>query len=343
MRYLKAVFVLLFVSGSVALAAPDVTKKSETKMEFKGALGTMLKIMGATKPTYQAEYLKGDVLRSDDLDKKGKVESTQIIDLNREVFINIDHKKKSYTEMTFAEWQEMMTARMEEAKKRASERESGDPEKGDTKKADEPKVEWKFDVSVDRPGDKKQLAGHEAEKAVITLKVEANVEAKNEETGETERGRGGLIVTSTNWLVQASEIESEYAAFQQKFAQKLSMQPTAMSMAEVMSSVMASNPQLGAAMERMAEESKKLDGVALVTSTVFETWGEGEKKEQADEGVPTSVGGLFKKLAKKPKDEKESAVLLEMHSEITEYNRNALPAELFKVPENYKKQDVKRP
>lgn len=67
-----------------------------------------MKFFGAGKPRTSIEYYQGNLCRSDYLDEKGQNTTSQIIDLDRELFINIDHKGKKFTQMTFAEFRQLM-------------------------------------------------------------------------------------------------------------------------------------------------------------------------------------------------------------------------------------------
>jgi hypothetical protein len=319
---------------------PDIKTTSTTKMTFKGAMGTLMKMAGGNKPMTSAQYIKGNKSRSDNFDDEGKLTTSSIIDLDREVIINIDHKKKEYTEMTFAEMREML-------KKLGAQVQEPAPTPSSSEKP--PEVKVSFDVKVDRTGEKKNLLGHNTEKVVLTLTAQG--EGKSE-TGET--GKGGLVVTSTYWL--ASEIKGyeEVKAFQKAYAEKLGAAFDANSLAAAMQNFMKSNPQLSEAIKKLAEEGKKLQGVPLSTASVYETWAEpsGEKNvaqesQSSEQEKPKSVGGLLggfgKKLGQKAVKKDESAnnsgrsVLFESTNEISEISTAPVDAALFNPAAGYEK------
>ncbi|MCG3119451.1 MAG: hypothetical protein ALAOOOJD_01859 [bacterium] len=320
---------------------PDFKTTTVTQMKFTGMLGTMMKMFGGNKPITSTQYIQGHKSRSDNLDEKGNLTSSAIIDLDREVMINIDHKKKEYTETTFAEFLQRLNEMKEKTKPQP------------TAEKEQPEVKMSFDVKVDRTGEKKTIAGYSTEKVILTMT--ATGEGTDAESGET--GKGGMMVTSTHWMASSVKGYEEVQAFQMAFAQKLGEKAGANSMAQLLENLKKTNPQLAEAMKKLEQEGKKLQGVSLVTTTVFETWAEGAadqapQAEKAEESnAPKSVGGLLGGLGKKlgqkaaKKDESASnngrAVLLESTSEITAIGSSAVEAGLFTAPVGYKKKETK--
>lgn len=342
-KYLIAA--ILFLAFPVLLLAtpPDITKKSSTQVKLKGALGTMVKLFGGDKPTYQAEYLQGHLKRTDKVDKKGKIESSQIVDLDREVFINIDYKRKKYTEMTFEQWRQMLKSGFSQMMREDRE---------DQPESDQPKpeVKFKFDVNVDRTGETTNFFGNKAEKVVLTLKADADVEATDQETGDKVKARGGMILTSSMWIAKSLAGREEEMAFNKMLAEKLGMTPDKAGLAGLMETIMEKNPDLGTALERLQEESEKLEGVVLRSESVVETWGESDQNMQGQDEpaeTPKSVGGLLKgfgkKFGKKKQDEDKPNVLLETENEVSEYSLQGLTKNIFGIPEKFKKEEVKLP
>jgi len=339
----RIVLLLLFVFAlSVSVVSADVKQKSKTKMDFKGSLGTVLKFMGAEKPQYTVTYVKGNVMRTDRLDKKGKkIKETDIIDLDRELFIHIRHKKKKYTQMTFDEWRELMQAGLqgvlnaEEVKDEpASEQEKPEAE-----------VKWNFSVDVETPGDREAIAGYQAEKVIVKLKVEAEVteEAQGDQPEQT--ATGGINVISTNMVAQDLSGADEIKEFHQRLAEKLGFKLGNKGLAGILSKVMQSNEQLATAMKKIQEEGEKLAGVPVRVHTVFESWGEPPKdmkEEEQQEEIPKSFGGMFKKFGKKKKKKDGPQVLLETITELREFSTAPLSDDLFVVPAKYKLEKKKK-
>lgn len=87
----------ILIISVLALGAsplPDVKTTSTTKLTFKGTLGTMMKMFGGNKPVTSTQYIQGNKSRTDNVNDEGKLTTSTIVDLDREVFVNIDHKKK---------------------------------------------------------------------------------------------------------------------------------------------------------------------------------------------------------------------------------------------------------
>ncbi|MDQ7052915.1 MAG: hypothetical protein Q9P14_08495 [candidate division KSB1 bacterium] len=349
MKKAKAVLVSVFMvalsAQLIALPAPDIKHVTESKFEFKGTLGLMMRLFGGNKPVKTVTYLKGNVLRTDKLDKKGKLVETQILDLDREVLIHINHKEKQYTETSFDEWRESLEALRETMAEAKS------PEQPQAEEMEPPdtEVKWDVEVDIDTPGDTKKIAGYKAEKVVIRLKLTADVKERDEETGEMEEaGQGGVNVIATVWLSKNVPGLDEMKAFQQRLAEKLGFSPSGTNISSMLQKLQEAYPQLAAALQRVDAEKEKLDGVPLESHTVFESWGESKQQSMEEEEeieIPKSVGGLFKglgkKLAKKKKKEKKATELLKTVSKTLELKAENLSADLFAIPKGYKLIDAK--
>lgn len=326
------VFVVFFLTTS---SQADVKRESTTQLDFKGTLGAIMKFFGAGKPSTTAECYKGDVYKSDTIDEKGKVTRSEIIDLDKGLFISIDHKKKQYTQMTFEEWRKMLEDNLQ---KMESEKEKTKP--------DESKVEWDFKVDVSKPGETELIAGKKAEKVIVKLEITSKSTGKDAETAQVQTMQGDMIVTSTNWMVKELDGQKEIENFYKKMTEKLGVLPGKGGLEDMMAKINQSNPQLAEAIKKMQEESKKLSGVSLRTQTVYETKTvattlNNEEAVKKDTEIPTSVGGLLKgfgkKIAKPDKeDESNQNVLMQTTTEVTEFEVAPIDSKEFEVPANYK-------
>ncbi|MGH7594842.1 MAG: hypothetical protein ACREOI_00740 [bacterium] len=319
---------------------PDVKTISTTKLTFKGTLGTMMKMFGGNKPVTSTQYIQGNKSRTDNVNEEGKLTTSTIVDLDREAFINIDHKKKEYTEMTFDYYRNMLKSM------------GGKSEEKQEHEKSEPEVKVSFDVKVDKTGEKKNIAGYYAEKVILTMTAKGEKQAEGGPAGEMEKG--GMIITSTNWLSTEVKGYDEVIAFHKAFAEKLGMKPGG-SWAGM---IEKSSPQLAEAMKKLEEEGKKFQGVPLSTESVFETWAQPSEAQAGtsetmpeEQEKPKSVGGLLggfgKKLGQKAMKKDDNAdnsgrnVLMESVTEISEISNTSLNSGLFAVPTDYKKKEVK--
>ena len=339
-KVMSMVLVLCTMVWAASLIA-DVKQESTTKMDFKAGLGTMMKLFGAEKPIRTVEYVKGNLHRSDRLDKKGKkVEETTITDLDREMFITINHKKKKYTEMTFAEWKEMLQSGLQGLTIPKGEEGEEPPDE------DMPEVKWSFKLDIETPNESEEIAGHKTHKVILKINVEAEATKKAEGDEPAQKAKGGMKVISTNMMAKTVEGAHELRDFQMRLAEKLGFKPGQGGIADILAKVMQSNEQLAEAIKKMQEEGDKLEGVPMRNHTVFETWGESpdEQARKDDENqIPKSIGGLFKKFGKKKdKDKSKSNVLLEIKTEIKRYDTSPLSADIFMVPAKYKLEQYSR-
>ncbi len=307
-------------------ASPGVKHSTITTMKFHGFMGTMMKMAGADKPHASTTYVQGHQQRTDQMDEKGTLIRSTIIDLDREVYITIEHKKKEYSEMTFAEFKEMMNKMKSQL---------GAPQQQPGPKSADVKVD--FDVKVDRTGEKKTIAGFSAEKVILTMTAVGEKAATATEQG----GTGKMVVTSTMWVTKDARGYEEQMAFWRLFGEKMGMD---MSGGQNMMAGLQANPQLAKAVAKLAEEGRKLQGFAVLVESKFETQAEagapaGEAQQAPRSGGGGMLGGLGKKLMKVPASDEPGSgggVLYENRMETTAYETGSYPADLFTVPAGFK-------
>ncbi len=332
---LSTILTLIAGCGINAFANPGVKHVSTTTVKFHGFLGTMMKMGGGDKPMTQTVYVQGNQQRTDHTNDKGELITSNIVDLDREVFININHKKKEYSETTFAEWKAMF------------EKMKGE---GGGKTKEQPKSDLKveFDVKVDRTNERQTIAGYDAQKAILTMKAKGEQQSSANAPG----GSGTMLIISNHWLAKDVRGYEEMQAFHRAFAQKVGMQFTEAGSQDFMKAMSQMNPEMMKSMEKLAEEGKKLEGFAVKTETSFETEGGTQTAAASspsnNQEMPSSVGGLLgglgKKMAKKPQEGNASGknVLFESTTETVELKTGTLKADLFAPSAEYKKVDAKK-
>lgn len=324
----RRVLILSLVFGlMISTLSADVTRRATTTLVFKGAMGTAMKLLGGSRPITTVDCYKDSLYRSDILDKKGNVDQTQIIDLDREVFISIDHNKKTYTEMTFEEWRAMMTEQMEQVK-------------NDTRTQGESKTEWSFKVDVSRTGESKQISGYTAENTILILT--ADVAA----SGEEEAVQGRMTVNSNMWLAKSVKGADDISRFQKNLAKKLGMASGSGPMASMMEAIAQNNPQLAEAAKQLQKEGEKLSGIPLETHEIYAM--EGAAGTPADDsgasgvgGARKAIGGLLKKAAKRAtrskSDDSGQQVLMESNMVVESIDTESVAASRFEIPGDYRK------
>lgn len=153
------------LSGICAAGAlGDVTMEQRLEVQGPGAM-QMLNMSGTVVAT-----VSGDRARTDsDLKMESRMlrmfaggSSTEIVRLDEEKVYQLDMKKKTYTETTFAE----QRAAMEESM--AQMREAQSPQQG-ASGIDESECEWSEPTAtVNRTGEKTTIAGYDAERMTVT-------------------------------------------------------------------------------------------------------------------------------------------------------------------------------
>ena len=329
---IKFTFVLTFAMflalGSQQINA-DVKKESMTQMDFKGGLGTIMKMFGAEKPFNSVEYYKGNQFRSDTMDKKNRLADSQIIDVNKEVILQIDHKKKKYTKMTFQEWREMMRKQMAESQNKQSK-----------KPSEEPEMEWRFSVKVTDTHSNETVNNIKAQKFI--MEIHAYMVPAGSPQNIPEANQGGIIVKSTMWMDPNAKGTDDVAAYQKAFGKKIGKEFGNGGPQQIMAGINQNNPGLGKAMEELERESAKLKGQPVKIVSVFKNAGGGQAgdSESSDDSPMTSMGSLVsgfgKKLAKSRTKKEDAGVIMTSTTEIKNIDTSALDSTLFEVPTGYK-------
>lgn len=321
---LIVVTAILFCAFSKLSA--DVVHESKTQMQMFGTLGTLSKIFGLGKPIQTIYYYSGDRMRSDVLDDKGEAKTSEIVDLEKELFITLDHKKQKYTQITFAEWRKQLEDAM--AKMKESEEKQG-------KESEEPQKEWTVEFDMSKPEGTEDVNGRQTEKAIMTLIVKEKPKTPAEDTVGAR-----LKLTSTSWLCPKLDGSDEIDAFNKKLAEKLGFGFDEAKSRNVWEQIMQSYPQIKDIADTLREKGKDLEGTPVRTHAVYETIGQVKPAGQEEtEGTPTSVGGLLKGLGKKTvkKDEdKGPKPLIEITNDVLRQEVTPVDQTIFTIPEKYK-------
>lgn len=332
----------------------DVTIKRTTTSD---GLGGLLR-----STTTSTESISGDMMASDSetkMDNKlmkmfggGKSRTTTIARLDKEVMWTVDHKDKSYTEMTFAEMRAMLDSLGTMASSGMAQMVQQQPTI-DTSEITFSEPQF----SVNKTGKRETIAGYGCEQVIMTMTTEGT----NRKTGETIK----LEVTTDMMMAKNVPGSDEIIEFSKRLAGAMGFEMdkgSASSMTKMLE-------MYGIDADRLAEESKKMDGFAMKTVMSFSMGGdamaqaqaqseankansEGEESAEEGGGTPTdasgiaakALGGLFGKKDKKKDDEKKDngvadappGALLWMTSTVTGIESGAAPAETYEVPASYK-------
>jgi hypothetical protein len=309
--------------------------------------------------TTTATYLKGDRLRTDNLEN-GELTSSEIIQLDREEIIAIDHKKKTYSVVTFAERRAQMEKALE-AMKGQSQKSQGSQPAGPSQ---DPNVKLEPKIEIKDTGETKVINGFNAKHVILTLQLEAE--------DQKTRDKGAWGSNMDLWLTKDISGLEERNRFYLKYSEKIAG-PAILKRTSMMPT-MTQDLRMVEAMEALSKKAEALDGEAVLTIASFDvsaTPSSGSQPSQAssqpqssgqESGSPESVGqaigkalggfGGFGGFGRKKKKENPpqptpeqtattsggtaSANLMTMTTEIKSFSQAALDAALFETPAGYK-------
>jgi hypothetical protein len=335
----------VLLAGGLALA--DFTYEQTSKITG-GALMGMVKVMGAFSKQMR-EPMKSTTIVTGDRMATITQQGTFVIDLSRETMTEINHQKKQYAVVTFAEMAEALKNLDSSIKNQ-----EGQEYRDVTIRA-----------KVETPGDTRDVSGVTAKHAILKMEFE----------GTNKEGQKAVFMTMISDMWMAPEVAgyAEVKNFHQRMAQKLSWTP-----GSGMLSAMAPGSSKG--MAEMAKELSKLEGVPVlqVVKMMFgspeqveamakaqqEKQAQGEQQQQEPKETniqvekPTSVrgalggiggrlGGFGRRRAEQRQQEQQEQAasgqgsgspgsLMEMTIETTGFSQGSADASKLEVPAGYK-------
>jgi hypothetical protein len=232
--------------------AQDVQYTTTTKVEMTGALGAIAKLAskfggGGTGDGVSTTSIKGAKMRTDDADQ-----SSVIVDLDKSSFTMLDHRRKTYTVVTVAEMAQALDS-MSKAMAPAQAASPPQPTAGDGGRAD-----FKFDLDVDRTGEKKSVAGADAERTWITLTTDVAYTPEGETKAED---AGRIVMFVDQWNSKDHPAWKAMQEFQRKAPAMFEQQGSGPGAA------LAGQPGMTAAMAKAAEEARKIEGLDMMSTT----------------------------------------------------------------------------
>ncbi len=219
----------LLLAGGMALA--DFQYEQTSKITG-GALMGMVRVMGAFSKQMR-EPMKSTIAVKGDRMVMIMDQSTQVIDLSKETITEINHQKKQYSVVTFADW--------------AAALQNMDNKIRDEKGKERGEITVR--AKVDQPGDTRDINGMTTKHAILTMEFE----------GTNDKGEKGVFMTmvSDMWLAPEVAGYAEVKSFHQRMAQKLSWSPNSGFLA-------AAAPGSSKGMAELIKEASKLDGVPVL-------------------------------------------------------------------------------
>ncbi len=229
-----------YIRAASLLALPLFLLKADfsydqTSKMTGGAMAGMMKMAGAfSKDARKAgEANVSTIAVKGNRMVHGTSDTAEIIDLDAETITRVNFSAKTYSVMTFAQMKQMMD---DAAKQMQAHQKEG---QGD----------MQFEVSLKDTGAKRMIAGLDTHEVVMTMKLKG----KDEKSG----AKGSMDVVTDMWLAPKVPGYGEVQAFYKRMGEKLSWNPGGNPM-------MGSRPEMAKAMEEMAKEGSKMDGMPVL-------------------------------------------------------------------------------
>jgi hypothetical protein len=319
-RVLSCCAVLLTIAlGTPALRA-DVKTTEKSSIAFEGMLGAMLnRVSGGSKGTTTTVAVKGNRMSRMSDNSIG-----QIIDLSEQKIYSVDTRRKEYTVMTFAQMREQMEKlKADMAKQQASMTPEQQKAMQDMKDAGK---QLEFDVDVKPTGQEKAVAGHDAKEFVVTIAMR--------QQGMKLEESGGLVMTSNVWMAPRIAALDEMHEFNLKFVKAAYGDMFGTMSPQAMSAMSAMIPGISTLMERMAAESRKLQGTPVATTTVIENVKSAEQLKNAAPAGGGGIGGMIARRMARGSSEPRTKVMTSTSETLTVATTAA--AEDVAIPAEFK-------
>jgi hypothetical protein len=358
----RALSLVAAVAVPSILGAQGVIVQSTSDMRLFGALGTMVNIAakfgggGNMHDIPSTTSIAGHKMRVETRD------AATIIDADAGRFTHVDLKDKTFTSMTF----EDMTAAMQQAASSAK----ANSEKVKAEQAKDPKaakgdIDVKYNVSVDRPGQREKIAGYDAERVFLTITLEAEAKPENEKAEQV----GSMVFLLDLWRSKDAPQIAAVEEFQRAYAKRLgqAFQPQQQSL----EAVFKSDPRIKGGFEAAAKELAKVPGVALRSVTyvalvppnmTFDrklalgdaaaaaAAASAEPEKKAEEKPRSRFGGFvgaIKSAAeqagktqsssdKKDKQDLKQTTMMSITDEVKSIDRGPVPADAFLPPAGFR-------
>ncbi len=308
----KSILSILALAIASAAAA-DVTYEEQTTM------GGMMQMMGMGKPTKTITRVSGDFMRTDDGDE------ATIIDLAGERILTLDVKKKTYSVMTFAEMKQKMEQGMAalQGKKAEKSKETSD-------------ISMKTEVRVTDTGRSETIQGVSCKQYLLEMDMSAK--------SEKEQQSGTMSTLSEMWMAKDLPGLSEVNDFYRRMGEKQG--GAGVNPQWAAAAVQGPMQSIGADVQKMSEEMKKMEGHAMRT-VLYMGSVEAAKKEALGEKPPEPQGGgggglaeMLKQMQQNPGTQGGSGegggVVMKVTTETIKISTGAIDPEVFAVPGDYK-------
>jgi hypothetical protein len=342
MRVIGALIAVSVAMAFLVLPAPaatqDVQYETVTKLDLPGALGTMVRVAsrlgGGSTESIETTYIKGGRMRTD---SEG---SSTIVDMEGRRMIFLDHGAQTYHVLSL----DAAVALAEQAGREVQDARDGQQVTG----ADDAASRIDFRFAVDRPGERRQVAGYNAERFFITLEAEGEY---TPEDGEMREEAGTLVVLTEIWTSTDVPAYRARSTFDDMSARHYAEAGESLSAA--LAAAFAEDPAFQTALEMSVAEANKMEGMPLKTVTTLVGVAPGQKFDRAQITDPQPRGGgargalgrLGARAAAAAAGQAAQAgddappsqgVIMTVTSEVRNITTRSLDPKLFEIPEGYR-------
>lgn len=295
--------------------AEVIYKQKSTSSGFMG-MGTMdIETITVLKGDKQKQEIstKFTGAMAQYMPKAGEQKQIILTRLDKELVWNIDMSQKAYTEMSFEQMRKMMEKGMTEKEKMPEE-----------------EVEAKFQIDVEKSGQKNKIGGYECEEFIIKMITEG----KDTQTDKT----GKFEIHTHLWVSPKVKGSDQIEKFQKKMAQKMGWEEG------YGAGLVQGLNQYGIETEELSKKMEEIKGFPMLTVVKMKTFGEEiteadeEEKSEEEEAMEMAKKMLGKKMEKEGKPE-EKGVVFTVTTEITDIQIKKVADSEFELPKGLKKQD----
>ncbi|MEO6965153.1 MAG: hypothetical protein ABI076_04550 [Acidobacteriaceae bacterium] len=248
MNYLKpTLYAVMFSSFLVfqPFAKADVSYQETTQITGGSMVG-MLKMASAfsSQAKQASAPTTTTVMIHQNRMVRANPHTTEIIDLDQRNITFIDHDKHTYSVVTFEQMQQAMANAAAKAKK------SG-PQPASTQGS-----QMTFDAHVSRSGATREIDGHRAKEALLTVTMLANAD-------DGSNSKAGMAATSEMWMIDSAPGLAEMRSFNARMAKEMAIDMDH----SPASSLLATQPGAAQALADLKKESAGMSGLPVLQIT----------------------------------------------------------------------------
>ncbi len=326
-RIYPIVTVVVGILVFVTTASADVTVKQKLTTTM---LGGMMSSEGTT-----TTYISGDKQKIDSKMKTmmsmfsgPETKTASIMRLDKDLVWNLDHRSKSYTEMTF----EQMKAMTASAGDQMQQSGGGDqmPDAGDFEMG-------KPEFSIDKTGKTDKFKGYNCDEIILHMVMHG----KNKETGDT----GSVVFHDVMWVTKEWKGNDEYLASNKKLIAKMGYGSGSQGWESMLG-------MMNLDADELESQFSEIDGFPMKQKITMkftgglqaESSGDAAEQQEAMKEAAKAMkglGGLFGKKDKGDKSESKGpsdpTALMEIEIEVESLSTKGIKADEFEIPKGYKK------